>query len=190
MNKVEANRNPPFESGGIATLTEATGVEQFWKIPPLQRPQLTLLGMWWCVVTVAYVLVGLAIKRWWEPSAAGAMEVRIQNWMGVRRTDTSTRWAETVSALADTRLKQGVALALLPLMLWMYRRWHDWALVTIGLVFEMTIFVVSSKVVRRHRPIVDPLDQAPTFGWPSGHVAAAVVLYTGLAIVVFANTQS
>jgi membrane-associated phospholipid phosphatase len=73
-------------------------------------------------------------------------------------------------------------------MLWSYRRWHDWALITIALVFEMTIFFVASKVVRRDRPIVEHLDQ--TFGWPSGHVAAAVVLYPGLALVVYAHTRS
>jgi undecaprenyl-diphosphatase len=72
----------------------------------------------------------------------------------------------------------------------MYRRWHDWALITVGLLFEVSVFFTASKLVRRERPDIEQLDTAPTFSWPSGHIAAAVVFYVGLAAVVFWNTSS
>ena len=68
---------------------------------------------------------------------------------------------------------------LLPLMLWMYRRWHDWAFLTIALLFEVSVFGISSKIVGRDRPPVEQLDGAPTASWPSGHIAASVVFYVG-----------
>jgi membrane-associated phospholipid phosphatase len=75
-------------------------------------------------------------------------------------------------------------------MLWMYRRWHDWTFLAVGLIFETAAFFTTSKIVRRERPQIEQLDTAPTFSWPSGHIAACVVFYVGLATVVFWNTKS
>ena len=75
-------------------------------------------------------------------------------------------------------------------MLWMYRRWHDWAFIVVALLFEVSVFGTSSKIVVRDRPPVEQLDGAPTNSWPSGHVAAALVFYIGLAMVVYWNTRS
>jgi membrane-associated phospholipid phosphatase len=188
MYEATTNRVPRGQPADVTPPTKVVAVEQFWRIPPLNRQQLTRLGMWWCVMTVAYGLIGLVIKQWWEPSPAGDLERRLQNWIAERRTDTATRLAELASAMTHPGTKRVVVLVLLPLMLWLCHRWHDWALVTIALVFEMTVFAVTSKLVRRDRPIVEHVDQ--TFGWPSGHIAAAVVLYAGLAMVVFAHTRS
>jgi undecaprenyl-diphosphatase len=58
-----------------------------------------------------------------------------------------------------------------------------------GLIFEVSVFFTASKIVRRDRPHVEQLDSAPTFSWPSGHIAACVVFYVGLATVVFWNTK-
>ena len=56
------------------------------------------------------------------------------------------------------------------------RRWR--------LMFEVAVFGTTSKLIARDRPPVEQLDGAPTNSWPSGHIAAAVVFYVGLAIIV------
>ena len=167
------------------------GAPASWKVMPLHGPQVQRLLIEWISLVAAFVLTGFVVTKWWEPSAAGAAETRLHDWLAADRSSgPATRAAELASALTNPHTKQVLLIVLLPLMLWAYRRWHDWALVTTGLLFEMTIFVVTSKLVRRERPVVGDLGQAPTFSWPSGHVAAAAVLYPGLAVVVFSHTRS
>ena len=75
-------------------------------------------------------------------------------------------------------------------MLWMYRRWHDWALITdrpdprgVGVLHGL-----EDRAPRTTRTS-NSSTRLPTFSWPSGHIAAAVVFYVGLATVVFWNTR-
>jgi membrane-associated phospholipid phosphatase len=58
-------------------------------------------------------------------------------------------------------------------------------LLPIGLTLEFVTFLCVGTVTSRDRPDVTPLGSVPsTSSFPSGHVAAAVVLYGGLAIIV------
>jgi membrane-associated phospholipid phosphatase len=172
------------------TLDTEIEMKPFWKIPPLHKAQLKALVVIWLGLTTAYVLVGFAIVEWWEPSGGGKTEARLNGWLDAHRTDQRNHIAKIGSAFSNTETKIGLLLILCPLMLWMYRRWHDWAFLAVGLVFEVSVFFTASKVVRRDRPQVEQLDTAPTFSWPSGHIAACVVFYVGLATVVFWNTRS
>ena len=54
-----------------------------------------------------------------------------------------------------------------------------------ALTLEFGLFILTTMIVNRHRPTVPQLDGAPpTSSFPSGHTAAALTLYVGLAIVV------
>ena len=159
-------------------------------MPPLHKPQVKSLVLIWIALTTAYVLVGLAIVHLWDPSAGGRADARVSQWFDDHRTDQRNHLAEIGSAFSNTETKIGLLIILCPLMLWMYRRWHDWSFLAIGLIFEVTVFFTSSKIVRRDRPQIEQLDTAPTFSWPSGHIAACVVFYVGIATVVFWNTKS
>ncbi|HZB43213.1 MAG TPA: phosphatase PAP2 family protein [Ilumatobacter sp.] len=172
------------------TLDATPDAKPFWKVPPLHKPQLKALAVIWVAMTTAYVLVGLAIVQWWEPSGGGRAEARLSRWLDDQRTDQRNDLATIGSALSDTGTKIGLLVVLCPLMLWMYRRWHDWAFIAFGLLLEVSVFFTASKIVRRERPQIEQLDTAPTFSWPSGHIAACVVFYVGIATVVFWNTRS
>lgn len=170
--------------------TRADDTKPWWKVAPLHKAQVKSMVLIWLALTTAFVIVGFAIVHLWEPSAAGRADARISEWFNDRRTDRLNHLAETGSAFSDTITKIGLLVILCPLMLWMYRRWHDWSFLAIGLIFEVTVFFTTSKIVRRDRPHVEQLDAAPTFSWPSGHIAAAVVFYVGIATIVFWNTKS
>ncbi|HUF99567.1 MAG TPA: phosphatase PAP2 family protein, partial [Ilumatobacter sp.] len=129
------------------------------------------------------------LVNWWESSPLGTSEADVNRWFEDRRTDSRTHLAELGSALSNTETKIGLALVLLPLMLWMFRRWHEWTLVVGGLIFEVAVFGTTAKIIGRDRPPVEQLDGAPTNSWPSGHIAAAVVFYFGLAIVISWNPR-
>jgi undecaprenyl-diphosphatase len=186
---VEASYTPDHRTLETTDRSQPVGDVPFWKVPPLHKAQVKVLALAWLAMTAAYVLVGLAIVHWWEPSAAGHADARLSQWFADRRTDDRNRIAIHGSALSNTETKIALLIVLCPLMLWMYRRWHDWAFITIGLMFEVSVFFTASKIVRRERPHVEHLDSAPTFSWPSGHIAASVVFYVGLATVVFWNTR-
>ena len=91
--------------------------------------------------------------------------------------------------MSNTETKIALGLTLLPLMLWMFRRWHEWTFIVGGLILEVAVFGTTAKVIARDRPPVEQLDGAPTNSWPSGHIAAAVVFYGGLAIVIWCNPR-
>ena len=170
---------------------DTTGeAKPFWKIPPLHKHQVKMLAVIWLAVVAAYVLVGLAVVHLWEPSGGGKAEARFSQFLDDHRTDQRNHLAKIGSAFSNTETKIGLLLILCPLMLWMYRRWHDWAFLAVGLIFETAAFFTASKIVRRERPHIEQLDSAPTFSWPSGHIAASVVFYVGIATVVFWNTKN
>ena len=172
------------------TVDQPVEAKPFWKIAPLHKAQWKALAVIWLAVVAAYVLVGLAIVQWWEPSGGGEAEARLSKWFDDQRTDERNHLAKIGSAFSDTETKIGLLLILCPLMLWMYRRWHDWTFLAVGLIFETAAFFTTSKIVRRERPQIEQLDTAPTFSWPSGHIAACVVFYVGIATVVFWNTKN
>ena len=191
---VETATNDAVADASIAsderTVDRPVEPKPFWKIAPLHKAQLKALAVIWLAVVAAYVLVGLAIVQWWEPSGGGEAEARLSQWFDDQRTDERNHLAKIGSAFSNTETKIGLLLILCPLMLWMYRRWHDWTFLAVGLIFETAAFFTASKIVRRERPQIEQLDTAPTFSWPSGHIAAAVVFYVGIATVVFWNTRS
>ena len=59
------------------------------------------------------------------------------------------------------------------------------AALLVGLGLEIAVYVSVTGLVGRPRPEVDPLDPvAVTSSFPSGHVAAAIALYGGWAVVI------
>jgi membrane-associated phospholipid phosphatase len=64
------------------------------------------------------------------------------------------------------------------------RRWRDVTFLVVALVLEVTVFLTATLLVSRERPEVEHLDATPpTDSYPSGHTAAAVVLYAGLVAI-------
>ena len=63
-------------------------------------------------------------------------------------------------------------------------RWTESLFVATALVAEVSVFLVTTMVVDRARPVVPHLDSAPpTSSFPSGHTAAATALYVAVALV-------
>jgi len=176
--------------GSLDTIDESDRQRRpFDRRAPLHKRQVAQLFAAWFVLTTIYTLVGFAIIRWWEPTAIGDREADVNRWLAERRTDGRDGLAELGSALSNTETKIAVMLALLPVMLFVYRRWLDWSFLALALLFEVSVFGISSKISARERPPVEQLDGAPTSSWPSGHIAAACVFYVGLAMVVYWNTR-
>lgn len=160
-----------------------------WKSSPIDRRGFGIAVITFLVATACSIGIGFAIVEWWDGSSFGEWEADINRRLEAGRTSGMTTIAEYVSQSSDTLTKILLGVTLLPVMLWLFRRWHEWTLVFGGLILEVCIFGLSSMIVGRERPPVEQLDGAPTDSFPSGHIAAATVFYTGLAVVIFMRTE-
>lgn len=160
-----------------------------WRTSPIDRTGWSMMLATFAVATAVLTVTGLAVVHWWDGSAAGERDADLIRWIEDRRTSSLTRAAELVSLASDTLTKVIIGVALIPVCLWLFRRWHEYALIVGGLVVEVCAFGLSSQLVGRERPPVEQLDGAPTNSFPSGHIAAATVFYVGLALVIFMRTR-
>lgn len=160
-----------------------------WRSSPIDRTGWLLMLITFLSASAVLTVGGLAIVNWWDGSAAGERDADLIRWIEDQRTDRLTTIAESASLASDTLTKILLGVVLIPVCLWLFRRWHEYALIVGGLLVEVSAFGLSSQLVGRERPPVEQLDGAPTNSFPSGHIAAATVFYVGLALVIMMRTR-
>jgi membrane-associated phospholipid phosphatase len=143
------------------------------------------------VILISAVLVGagLLMAHVGAHDRVGHWDEHVNQWFAHHRSAVWDRISGDFTVLADTL---GVAsVAALVTVVLLLRRWGRiaWLLVA-GLAVELSVFVATNYVVARPRPYVAHLGSTPsTSSWPSGHVAATVTLYGGIAVLVTVATS-
>jgi undecaprenyl-diphosphatase len=105
--------------------------------------------------------------------------------LALHRTDALNSVSGFFSQLANTPSAIALsAVAFLAIRI-LTHRWPEAVFVAVALLAEVTVFLLTTLVVERSRPSVPHLDLTapPTSSFPSGHTAAAVALYTAVALV-------
>jgi undecaprenyl-diphosphatase len=121
--------------------------------------------------------------------SVGRWDLSVNRWFVAHRDDTGNAMSGGVTFLLDTFPVIGVAVIAIALFCWR-RRFRAACVIGIGLVLEITVFLSVTFVVARPRPDVARLSSTPmTSSFPSGHTAAAVVLYGGIALGVHCCTR-
>ena len=101
-----------------------------------------------------------------------------------RETSPLTDASAVGSGLAETLVVITAGLVLSAILL-AKRAWQLLGLVVLSLVIEVTVYAAVTAVIHRQRPIVEQLEQRRQgASFPSGHTAAAFVLYFSIAAVV------
>jgi undecaprenyl-diphosphatase len=164
------------------------------EIPPAGTGDLTwpirgrsvaiLLGTWAALFGI-FSLLGWWLVAGLSNGPIGSFDRNVSRSFEEMRTpalDDLTNWG---SALSDT-LTIVIALAVLTVgLLVVWRRWSEVVIVAGSVILETLTFLTVAFVVGRERPPVEQLDiSPPTASFPSGHTAAAVAFYFGLAAVV------
>jgi undecaprenyl-diphosphatase len=120
----------------------------------------------------------------------GRWDRGLDRWFFLHRTTTLnaiTEWGTRVGDVAAVIVVAAVAVGILALG----RHWAHIAFLVGALAIEVTTFLTTTFVIERGRPAVPHLDPGPpTSSFPSGHVAAAIVLYVGLALIVTSLARS
>jgi len=145
----------------------------------------------WLVTILGYVIlaplmvgIGLLLVHGLAHGPIGRWDASVERWFVTRRTPALNTWTKVASTMGATGTVIGIGAAAIVLLA-IGRRWHEVGLLFFVLVLEAWVFITTTFLVDRPRPRVPKLDVAPpTSSFPSGHTAAAIVLYVGLAIVI------
>ncbi len=143
---------------------------------------------------VAYVLlsavlvaVGLILTHLLAP--VRHWDDHVNAWLAARRTPDWTRASKDGTFLADT-LGVVVVATVATVVAVVCRCGRTSALILCGLAVELSVFLTVNYSVHRPRPTAPHVGGTPsTYSFPSGHVAATLVLYAGIAVVVTARTR-
>ncbi|MDQ1520956.1 MAG: hypothetical protein QOI55_2029, partial [Actinomycetota bacterium] len=147
------------------------------------RTALVVTAIGYALLTAAMLAIGLLLTHALDGSV-GRWDDHANRWLVERR---SAGW-DHITAVATwivNTLQVIAAAAVVVALLWFRHRWREAAFLTIALVLEITVFLSVNFVVDRPRPDVPRLNKTPsTSSFPSGHTAAATVLFVGIALIV------
>ena len=137
-------------------------------------------------VVLGAILVGAGFLVRFGSDALIHADGLASRWFVVQRTDTWDAITLVGSDLAKTVTVVGVASVMfVTLRIWL-RRWDESIMLATALGGELLIFLTVTAIVKRPRPPVFRLDEAPpTSSFPSGHTAAAVVAYVFIAYILW-----
>lgn len=149
------------------------------------RRQTAVLLLWWLVITGLVLLAGILLTG----PAARALRVEdndAERWFAGHRSPWVTDAAETTSVLGNTWTTIGLILVVL-VVLWRRSRRPPVAFLVAVTLGELATYLIVVNLVQRPRPPVPRFDQGldPLNSYPSGHVAAAMATYGGLAVLVW-----
>jgi len=141
------------------------------------------------VMITALVVIGVFLTY---PSATEGVrdwDLSVNESLASNRSDRMDSLADIVTRSGDTLSIIAIA-ALIAIGLAVARRWLMMAFIPTALLIEVSTFGAVNYIVRRPRPDVETVGFVPsTFSYPSGHVAATLVCWLGLAYVLHALSR-
>jgi membrane-associated phospholipid phosphatase len=155
--------------------------------PPLVAAAVAVAG--YMVLAALLIGLGLVITKLLTPGPVARWDESVVDWFAIRRTSTWNSVTDMASILAGTGTVMAIA-AVSAVILWSRRLVSEIGFLAVGFFVELSAFLTTTFLVPRPRPTVPRLDPSPvTSSFPSGHVAASIVLYMGLAIICSAHTR-
>ena len=147
------------------------------------RSSLIVMGICYVLLTGVLLAIGLLLTHVLD-GTVGRWDEHVNEYFARHRTATWNDLTGIATAALNT-LPVVVAAAVVVGFLALRRRWAEAAFLTLALVLEITVFLSVTFVVARPRPDVHRLNSTPaTSSFPSGHTAAATVLFVGVALIV------
>jgi membrane-associated phospholipid phosphatase len=164
----------------LAVGSEPRGTQASWQAAAL-RLIAAAVALWLVLVAVGHLL-----GHQWRSSALVRWDASVDRHLAAdRRTDWNTA-THLTTYLAETVTVIAIGLVAFVLLRIRLKRWREALFLAVTVIGEVTIFVSTTLLVDRARPPVRHLDSAPpTSSFPSGHTAASVALYGGLAVLAW-----
>ncbi len=142
----------------------------------------------YAMLAVFMVALGMFVTHVIAHDFVGAWERHVSDWFATHGSGLWNSISAGATFMADTFSVAAVAVVVTVVLL--FRKWGRQAfLIVAGLAIELSVFLTSNSVVARPRPPLRHLGGTPsTFSFPSGHTAATVVLYGGIAVLTMTST--
>jgi membrane-associated phospholipid phosphatase len=137
------------------------------------------------MIGVGFLLVDVLLPV----HAIGHNDEAVNEWLASNRTSSLNDASYVGSSIGDIPFIPALVI-LTALGALIMRRWRFFAFIVGAILVEVASYRVTSLIVHRERPTVPRLDHLPVNqSYPSGHVAASIVVYIGLALVLSAKLR-
>lgn len=154
---------------------------------PAAAARILLTG--YATLVVSLIAIGLLLTHVLDGSV-GRWDNSVNRWFVSHRSDALNSITSVFTFAINTLPVIAVALVVVGLLLWRHRL-REALLLVFGLILEITVFLSVNLLVARPRPHVVRLDSTPTTSsFPSGHTAAALLLYGGIALITLSCTRN
>lgn len=131
-----------------------------------------------------FVALGRLVVTYWMPSRFGRADGDLVEYLETQRTPVGKTISLGMVLLADTMTVIALTAVIAIGLFLVLRRWAEPLFLAACVIGETLIFTATTAFVDRDRPPVAHLDVSPpTSSFPSGHTAAAICLYGGIAIL-------
>lgn len=138
------------------------------------------------------VAVGWLLKTYVLPSEGiGRADERVNIWLAAHRSPGLTTTSAILSGIGDVYAIPALVIISTAGML-VGRRWRaGGAFIVTAIGAEAATYRVATSLIHRQRPNVPRLDQLPAeASYYSGHTAASVAVYVGLALLLTSRIRS
>jgi membrane-associated phospholipid phosphatase len=162
-------------SGKIVTASGA-----LWRSSPLTRVFVQCFLLTAVMIGLGFFVTNFLVYLW--PLSIEDDAVRA---IVAARTPMLDRISNDVSLVAYTSGLAVVTIVAGCAMRIAFHTWRELFFLTAAILAEVQVFMITALTVARARPPVLELDNFPPMeSFPSGHVAAAVALYGGIAMIL------
>jgi membrane-associated phospholipid phosphatase len=137
------------------------------------------------VIAAASIGLGLLVTHVLEHAwGIGAANERVDVWLAAHRTSSRTR-ASLIGSIAAGGVVLPIVAGSVALVCAILRKWRIAVFAVFTLAVESATYRATTLVIHSHRPRVVRLEHLPVnASYPSGHTAAAIAVYGGLALLL------
>jgi undecaprenyl-diphosphatase len=150
------------------------------------RATASVVACAWIALLATVLAIGFLLRGPLEASI-GTADDRFMSWLAQHRSADLTTLGD-IGTLPGETLVEAAGAPLIVLGVWLWARSvRAVAYMAIVVAGEAGIYLIAANTVRRQRPSVPQLDPGLVsyHSYPSGHVAAAMAMYVGLAVLVW-----
>jgi membrane-associated phospholipid phosphatase len=154
------------------------------RVQPLANAWRPLAGAW-AGLLIVVTAAGLLLVGPLEDGRIVRWDLDVEQWFADHRTSTLNTLAEAGTWLAET-ITVPVVLLIAVVIAWrVSSNVAAPAFLAVAVGGEKLLYLVSSLIVGRDRPPVPTVGTSyATSSFPSGHVASAITLYGGIALLI------
>jgi undecaprenyl-diphosphatase len=142
------------------------------------------------VIAALSTVLGLLVTHVVEAGGTGAADERVNVWLAAHRTPTRTD-ASLIGSIVAGGVVLPIVAGVLALVAALFRKWVLVAFFIFTLAVESATYRATTLFVHSHRPRVHRLeDLSVNASYPSGHTAASIAVYGGLALLITSHFRN